>query len=181
MPDITCPERAPLEWLSHPIQRQDGASTGLKPVLTNRSIFSDLEFTHKTWANRSVPRRFLGLDEDSDEESDEESRSSTTEWEAPAEDDDAISWDSHITGVEPEQLAQASIARGDYPPDEAWLEGVENWVESTAGVAENDDLVSTQPIVDDSDELPRVASSLDLAKPDFLRLHRTTISPNCES
>ena len=38
------------------------------------------------------------------------------------DDDDAISCDSHITGVEdPEEYVKASVARGDYKPSRTWL------------------------------------------------------------
>ncbi|KAJ7611742.1 hypothetical protein FB45DRAFT_1065766 [Roridomyces roridus] len=173
---------------------RDKSVSGATFVL-NKSAFAGLTFIHGSWADASVPRRFLGLDEDSDGDS----GSSTMEWEAqtpPAEtkqrlfphelkqdpvlkfwapvadDDDAVSWDSHITGVEPEQLAQASIAKGDYSSDEAWLKGVESWVESTAGALENEELIPAKPIEDNSDEQPRAIASLDLEKPDFIRVRR---------
>ncbi|KAJ7105027.1 hypothetical protein C8R44DRAFT_887032 [Mycena epipterygia] len=48
--------------------------------------------------------------------------------------DDAISSDSHITGVEDlEEFAKANLTRRDYESDRAWLRGIKSWVEGTLG------------------------------------------------
>ncbi|KAJ7152260.1 hypothetical protein C8R43DRAFT_1003924 [Mycena crocata] len=87
----------------------------------------------------------------------------------PSADEDAISCDSHITGVEdPEEYARASKARGDYAPSRKWLKGMKSWVEGTSGVSDEQVLVNDDQIEEDSEEQPRIAATLDLDKPDYL-------------
>ncbi|KAJ7611755.1 hypothetical protein FB45DRAFT_316256 [Roridomyces roridus] len=89
-------------------------------------------------------------------------------WPRAVANEDAISWDSHITGVEdPDEYAKASMARGDYSEDQAWLEGVENWVENASGDINEQGLLNDAQIEGD-EEPPRAASSIDLDKPDYL-------------
>ncbi|KAJ7450034.1 hypothetical protein B0H11DRAFT_2078168 [Mycena galericulata] len=84
------------------------------------------------------------------------------------EEDDMISSDSHMTGVEdPDEFAKASIARGDYEEDGEWLEGMAKWAKETSGATEQI-LLNDGQIPDDPREQPRVATSLDLDKPDYL-------------
>ncbi|KAJ7272788.1 hypothetical protein C8J57DRAFT_1506383 [Mycena rebaudengoi] len=66
-----------------------------------------------------------------------------------ADDDTALSFDSHISGV-------------DDPED---------WAEGTAGSGSPEEsLLNDSQIVEDPTELPRIASALDLTKPDYERL-----------
>ncbi|KAJ7450036.1 hypothetical protein B0H11DRAFT_2078174 [Mycena galericulata] len=84
------------------------------------------------------------------------------------DEDDAISSDSHMTGVEdPDEFAKASMARGDYEEDGEWLEGMAKWAKGTSGATEQI-LLNDGQIPDDPREQPRVATSLDLDKPDYL-------------
>ncbi|KAJ7494370.1 hypothetical protein B0H11DRAFT_934111 [Mycena galericulata] len=134
-------------------------------------------------------------DDSEDEESDEDARSSTMEWELSDEpkrrllphefeqeavlkfpilrsadgEDDAISCDSHITGVEDmEEFAKASLARGDYVQNREWLEGMQSWV---AGAVHADLCIVPGQMEDDSIEQPRAPASLDLDRPDYLFKH----------
>ncbi|KAJ7494373.1 hypothetical protein B0H11DRAFT_2004363 [Mycena galericulata] len=93
------------------------------------------------------------------------------------DDDDAITCDSYITGIEdPEELIKASIARGDYEPSRTWLKGMERWVQGASDVVDGDMLLNDGQIAEDSTEQPRVATSLDLNKPDYLsRPHKTSL------
>ncbi|KAJ7611753.1 hypothetical protein FB45DRAFT_940911 [Roridomyces roridus] len=138
---------------------------------------------------------------DSEDDSDKETGSSTMEWDPTfsdepqrrlredelqqdpvivwpraAEDDDAISWDSHITGVEdPDEYAKASMARGDYSEDQAWLKGVENWADNASVVDDERVLLNDadiEAVKDYHEEQSRAASSVDLEKPDYYRLWR---------
>ncbi|KAJ7450035.1 hypothetical protein B0H11DRAFT_1928418 [Mycena galericulata] len=86
--------------------------------------------------------------------------------------DNAISLDSHITGVDdPDEFAEASMARGDYEEDGEWLEGMAKWAKGTSGATEQI-LLNDGQIPDDPREQPRVATSLDLDKPDYLSKSR---------
>ncbi|KAJ7491086.1 hypothetical protein FB451DRAFT_1552620 [Mycena latifolia] len=158
----------------------------------NRNIFVDLKYIHERWASCYVSPTFLGLERSDDGESD-----STMEWEVQTmaypdepcrrmlphefeqepvvkirqppvdDDDDAISQDSHITGADnPEAYAKASMERAD-EADRSWLKGIESWAESAEGV---DDalLLNDGQIEEDSKEGPRVATSMDLDKADYL-------------
>ncbi|KAJ7226801.1 hypothetical protein GGX14DRAFT_627078 [Mycena pura] len=139
-------------------------------------------------------------DDESDEsdESDENAANSTMEWEweepqrrlLPHEleqepdfekmfrvvrrandEDDAISCDSHITGVEdPEEYAKASVARGDHKPSRTWLKGVERWAQGAASEVVDDEVLVNDAQIEEaySKEQPRVATGLDLEKPDYL-------------
>ncbi|KAJ6632518.1 hypothetical protein B0H10DRAFT_17421 [Mycena sp. CBHHK59/15] len=85
------------------------------------------------------------------------------------DDDDAVSWNSHISGVEaPEEYAKASIARGDYAADAKWLKRMSKWVQGTSASDDEQQLVNDAQIEADTREQPRPASSLDLSKPDYL-------------
>ena len=88
------------------------------------------------------------------------------------DDDDAISCDSHITGVEdPEEYVKASVARGDYMPSRTWLKGMERWAQRASEVVKDQVLVNDEQINEAySREQPRVATSLDLDKPDYLSM-----------
>ncbi|KAJ7919366.1 hypothetical protein B0H13DRAFT_1868675 [Mycena leptocephala] len=94
------------------------------------------------------------------------------------EDDDedvAISVDSHISGVEddPEEFAKASMARGDYEVDRKWLKGVKRWTVGTSGADADEALLIGPQIKEDLREQPRVVTSLDLEKPDYLSRRRS--------
>ncbi|KAJ7778772.1 hypothetical protein DFH07DRAFT_795956 [Mycena maculata] len=161
--------------------------------------FIRLRYVHQSWSTCYVPPRFLGLE--GPDESDEDAASSTMEWEIdtiedepqrrllphesqrdpvlkigplPHDDDDA-SQENYITGVEdPEEYAKVSLARGDY--DRTWLKGVEQWVQGASVVVDDQMLLNDGQIEEDSREQPRVATSLDLDRPDYLsrRQARTT-------
>ncbi|KAJ7888548.1 hypothetical protein B0H14DRAFT_2692943, partial [Mycena olivaceomarginata] len=87
---------------------------------------------------------------------------------AESDDDEPISVDSHISGVEgdPEEFAKASHARGDYEVDHKWLKKMRRWAADTSGADAGEALFNDEQIKDDSREQPRDAMSLDLAKPD---------------
>ncbi|KAJ7842835.1 hypothetical protein B0H14DRAFT_2586088 [Mycena olivaceomarginata] len=84
--------------------------------------------------------------------------------------DDAISVDSHISGVEgdPEEFVKASRARGDYEVGRKWLKKMKRWAAGTSGADTGETLFNDAQINDDWRERPRDASSLDLDKPHFL-------------
>jgi hypothetical protein len=105
-------------------------------------------------------RMFPSVDGDDDEDDDE---------------DDTISVDSHISGVEddPEEFAKASMARGDYDVDRKWLKGVKRWTVGTSGADADEALLIGPQIKEDLREQPRVVTSLDLEKPDYLSRRRT--------
>ncbi|KAJ7700807.1 hypothetical protein B0H17DRAFT_212223 [Mycena rosella] len=85
------------------------------------------------------------------------------------DDDDSMNGDSHITGVEdPEEFAKASVARGDCEKGRTWLTRVESWAQGAECVDDDGMLVNDGQIEVDSNEGPRVATSLDLTKPDYL-------------
>lgn len=86
-----------------------------------------------------------------------------------SDDNDAISVDSHISGVEgdPEDFAKASHARGDYGVGREWLRRMRRWAAGTSGADTGGTLFNEAQIKDDWRERPRDASSLDLDKPDF--------------
>ncbi|KAJ7228218.1 hypothetical protein GGX14DRAFT_611750 [Mycena pura] len=84
-------------------------------------------------------------------------------------DDDTISCDSHITGVE--EYAKANVARGDYKPMRTWLKGMRRWAQSASEVVEDQVPVNDEQIEEAySREQPRVVTSLDLDKPDYLSM-----------
>ncbi|KAJ7491034.1 hypothetical protein FB451DRAFT_1221809 [Mycena latifolia] len=86
--------------------------------------------------------------------------------------DDSMSSDSHITGVEDsEEFAKASAARGDYEADRTWLKGIESWVQNAEGVDDDAMLVNDGQIEAGAKEGPRVATSMELDKPDYLSKH----------
>ncbi|KAJ7102779.1 hypothetical protein C8R44DRAFT_808529 [Mycena epipterygia] len=89
------------------------------------------------------------------------------------DEDDAMSMDSHITGIEdPDEFAKASLARGDYELDREWLRGIKSWAESTLGAGDGDEKMLLNEIKEVPREQARVAASLDLDKPDYLSKHR---------
>jgi hypothetical protein len=106
-------------------------------------------------------RMFPSVADDDDDEDEDE--------------DDAISVDSHISGVEddPEEFAKASMARGDYEVDRKWLKGVKRWTVGTSGADADEALLIGPQIKEDLREQPRVVTSLDLEKPDYLSRRRT--------
>ncbi|KAJ7778776.1 hypothetical protein DFH07DRAFT_795971 [Mycena maculata] len=172
--------------------------------IPNVDNFINLRYLHEAWSTCPVSSRFLGLeDSDEEEENDGDAASSTMEWEIETlddepqrrllphefkkdpvlkirpvqvvDDDDAISHDSYITGVEdPEEYAKVSLARGNY--DCTWLKGMEQWVQGASVVVDDQMLLNDGQIEEDSREQPRVATSLDLDRPDYLSRHpaRTT-------
>jgi len=92
-----------------------------------------------------------------------------------ADEDDAISYDSHITGVEdPEEFYQASLARGVYETDPSWSKGIQSWAESALGVDDEKMLLNDGQIEEDPGEQPRFAASVDLDKPDYLSRQTAT-------
>ncbi|KAJ7144988.1 hypothetical protein C8R43DRAFT_1013724 [Mycena crocata] len=87
--------------------------------------------------------------------------------------DDSMSSDSHITGIDDsEEFAKASMARGDYEMDRSWLKGMESWAEGASSGNDGGMLLNVDQIEEDPKEQPRVATSLDLAKPDYLQVSR---------
>ncbi|KAJ7272784.1 hypothetical protein C8J57DRAFT_1506380 [Mycena rebaudengoi] len=93
-------------------------------------------------------------DDDGDEDKDE---------------DDALSIDSHISGVDnPEEYAQKDR---EHKPNRGFLKRMASWAEGTSGSDSREEpLLNDSQIVEDPTELPRVASALDLTKPDYERL-----------
>jgi hypothetical protein len=91
------------------------------------------------------------------------------------DDDDVISAESHISGIEddPEEFAKASMARGDYEVDRNWLKGVKRWAVGTSGADADEALLIDTQIKEDPREQPRVVTSLDLEKPDYLSRRRS--------
>ncbi|KAJ7042005.1 hypothetical protein C8F04DRAFT_1078005, partial [Mycena alexandri] len=85
--------------------------------------------------------------------------------------DDAISCDSYITGLEgkPEEFSKASIARAKYDDeDAAWEQGIQSWAQGASVVTDERMLLNDDQIEEDPREQPRVATTLDLEKPDYL-------------
>ncbi|KAJ6470662.1 hypothetical protein C8R47DRAFT_1222551 [Mycena vitilis] len=79
------------------------------------------------------------------------------------DDDDAISQDSHIPGADDSD--EARDAPGDDEADLEWTGVISQWAE---GATDADaDALNDAQIKEDSREAPRVAASLDLAKPDY--------------
>ncbi|KAJ7233516.1 hypothetical protein B0H12DRAFT_1076605 [Mycena haematopus] len=91
------------------------------------------------------------------------------------DEDDVISADSHISGLEddPEELAKASMARGDYEVDRKWLKRVKRWAVGTSAADADEALLIDTQIKEDPREQPRVVTSLDLEKPDYLSRRRS--------
>ncbi|KAF7353813.1 hypothetical protein MVEN_01066900 [Mycena venus] len=82
--------------------------------------------------------------------------------------DDAISIDSHITGVEgPEEFYKVSLARGVYETDPSWSKGIRSWAQGASGIDDEKVLLNDGQIETDPREKPRVATSLNLDKPDW--------------
>ncbi|KAF8198156.1 hypothetical protein K438DRAFT_1966903 [Mycena galopus ATCC 62051] len=90
------------------------------------------------------------------------------------DENDAISNDSHISGVDgdPEEFVKASMARGDYEVDRKWLKGIRRWAAKASKADADETLLSDGQIKEDSREQPRDATSLDLGKPDYLQRHK---------
>ncbi|KAJ7450033.1 hypothetical protein B0H11DRAFT_324799 [Mycena galericulata] len=85
------------------------------------------------------------------------------------DEDDAISSDSHMTGVEdPDEFAKASMARGDYEQDRGWMKRMSIWVEGAKDACEEQMLLNDGQIAENPKEQPRVVTSLVLGKPDYL-------------
>ncbi|KAJ7700815.1 hypothetical protein B0H17DRAFT_1327839 [Mycena rosella] len=160
--------------------------------LPNRDTFVHLRYTHESWATCYIAARFFGEDSESEASADMAwevqiisnfdepcRRMLPHEFEQEPvvkirqalvynEEDEAISCDSHITGAEdPEEYLKASIARADYA-DPSWLTRMESWAEGAERVDDDEMLVNDEQIEEDSKEGPRVATSLDLTKPDYL-------------
>ncbi|KAF8215475.1 hypothetical protein K438DRAFT_2008759 [Mycena galopus ATCC 62051] len=84
------------------------------------------------------------------------------------EDDDAISLDSHVSGADdPDEFLQASIAR-DYEVNRSWLQKMKSWAEDISGADSDETLLNDMQIEEGPKEQPRVATSLDLCRPDYL-------------
>ncbi|KAJ7123883.1 hypothetical protein C8R43DRAFT_1241118 [Mycena crocata] len=95
------------------------------------------------------------------------------------DDDDTISSDSHITGVEdPEEYAKAkaSVMRADDKADRRWKKAIQTWAEDTSGGAD-ETLLNDGQIKEDPKEQPRMATSLDLSKPDYLSRRKRRTAP----
>ncbi|KAJ6510835.1 hypothetical protein C8R45DRAFT_1207678 [Mycena sanguinolenta] len=86
------------------------------------------------------------------------------------DEDDSISHDSYISGVEgdPEEFAKASMARGDHDMDAKWLTGIRRWAKRASSADGDETLLNDKQIPDDPREQPRDAASLDLGRPDYL-------------
>ncbi|KAJ7700813.1 hypothetical protein B0H17DRAFT_1327837 [Mycena rosella] len=166
--------------------------------LPDLDTFVHLRCTHERWAMCYIAARFFGEDSEMEEASDGAQSSTMewevqtiSNFDEPCrrmlphefeqepvvkirqalvynEEDEAISCDSHITGAEDsEEYLKASIARADYA-DPSWLTWVENWAEGAERVDDDEMLLNDEQIEEDSKEGPRVATSLDLTKPDYL-------------
>ncbi|KAJ6580261.1 hypothetical protein B0H10DRAFT_2198545 [Mycena sp. CBHHK59/15] len=131
--------------------------------------FEIIQQIYRTWSFIDrVPPSFLS--EDSDQTMVEVEQSVDSESDSSiSSDDDAISLDSHVSGVEdPDEFLQASIARGDYEVDRSWLKKMKSWAEDISGVDSDETLLNDMQIEEDPKEQPRVATSLDLYRPDYL-------------
>ncbi|KAJ7488908.1 hypothetical protein FB451DRAFT_1552853 [Mycena latifolia] len=82
------------------------------------------------------------------------------------DDEDALSSNSHITGVE--DPAKASIERKDCEVDRAWLKGITHWAEGAEAVGDEEMLLNDDQIKEDPREQPRDATSVDLNRPAYL-------------
>ncbi|KAJ6457088.1 hypothetical protein C8R47DRAFT_175206 [Mycena vitilis] len=85
------------------------------------------------------------------------------------EDDELISHDSHISGVDdPDEFAKASKALGDYEKDASWSKGIQSWTTDVLRVDDDQMVLNDTQIEEDPQEKPRVAASLDFDDPDFV-------------
>ncbi|KAJ7765758.1 hypothetical protein B0H16DRAFT_1883179 [Mycena metata] len=92
---------------------------------------------------------------------------------AADEGDDAISCDSYITGLEgkPEEFSKTSMARAKYDEeDAAWEQGIKSWAQG-ASVVDDERMLLNDDQIEEDPEQPRVATTLDLKKPDYLARH----------
>ncbi|KAJ7118996.1 hypothetical protein C8R44DRAFT_737841 [Mycena epipterygia] len=178
------------------VEASPPAGATFKP---NNSTFIALRYVHESWASCYVPPRFLGLDDSDEDLESDDLGSSTMEcpWEAnynepcrrllpheleqepvihmrlPSandEADDAISYDSYVSGVD--DSAKECRAREDDGEDHAWLTGMRSWAQSASGIIDGQVLSNDGQIEEDLKEKPRVATSLDLEKPDYLSRHK---------
>ncbi|KAJ6484959.1 hypothetical protein DFH09DRAFT_397096 [Mycena vulgaris] len=75
------------------------------------------------------------------------------------DEDDSMSSDSYLTDVDaPEELSL----------DHRWLKGIQSWAAGISGAEDDAMLLNDSQIKEDARERPRVATSLDLSKPDYL-------------
>ncbi|KAJ7152261.1 hypothetical protein C8R43DRAFT_1003926 [Mycena crocata] len=162
--------------------------------------FSRLEYIHESWGTCYVPPSFRGLDDPPFKSRmlPSEPESSTMEWEIrtladeephrrllPHEferepdlkffalpvdesEDDDVSCDSQ----DPEVIAKASILPDEYETEHLWLKGMESWAQEASSESDENMLLNDGQIEADDKEQPRVATSLDLGKPDYLQLSR---------
>ncbi|KAJ6456608.1 hypothetical protein C8R47DRAFT_1165160 [Mycena vitilis] len=85
------------------------------------------------------------------------------------DDDSALGTDSHISGVDdPDEFAKASAARGDYKLDRKRRKEIKLWAKRTSGAELDAVLLNDAQVEQYSLEQPRLATSLDLAKPNYV-------------
>ncbi|KAJ7187188.1 hypothetical protein C8R46DRAFT_1059122 [Mycena filopes] len=80
------------------------------------------------------------------------------------DEDDASSSDSRISGIE--DAVDAGVAADE--EDRLWMKGIASWAAGATRADAAETLLNDAQIKDDPRERPRVASSLDLARPDYL-------------
>jgi hypothetical protein len=89
--------------------------------------------------------------------------------------------------VQVEDHPEGFAAHGDYEVDHKWLKKMRRWAAGTSAADASEALFNDAQIKEDSREQPRDATSLDLAKPDYLerinvgRRHESyiSVSPPC--
>ncbi|KAJ7700814.1 hypothetical protein B0H17DRAFT_1046718 [Mycena rosella] len=152
--------------------------------------FINLKYIHGRWATCYVPPHFLGLEEDPVHDMDmdmgeasDADTESTMEWEIEFEEEPRRRLLPHEFEQEPVVKFRRLLASDDdsdedpEDPEEfvkddetarSWLEGIESWAETAHVVDDAEMLVNDGQIEMDSNEGVRVATSLDLTKPDYL-------------
>ncbi|KAJ7664326.1 hypothetical protein DFH06DRAFT_1470733 [Mycena polygramma] len=85
------------------------------------------------------------------------------------DDDSALGTDSHISGVDdPDEFAKASAARGDYKLDRKRRKEIKLWAKGTSGADPDAVLFNDAQVEQYITEQPRLVTSLDMDKPDYL-------------
>ncbi|KAJ7152193.1 hypothetical protein C8R43DRAFT_1003880, partial [Mycena crocata] len=170
------------------------------PFILDNHAFKRLQYIHESWGTCYVPPSFRGLDDPPVKSPmlPSEPESSTMEWEVrtladdephrrllPHEferepdlrffalpvdegEDDDVSCDSQ----DPEVIAKASILPDEYKTECLWLKGMESWAQEASSESDENMLLNDGQIEADDREQPRVATSLDLGKPDYLQVSR---------
>ncbi|KAJ6456597.1 hypothetical protein C8R47DRAFT_1165116 [Mycena vitilis] len=84
------------------------------------------------------------------------------------DENDAITTDSHISGVDnPDDFAKASAARGDYKVPRKLLKEIKRWARGTSGADPDDAVLNDAQIGQYITEQPRMAATLDMDQADW--------------